>query len=647
MARRKQIRPSPPQSPALGDRPRRRRAAWGLALSCVLLAGSGPFVVQAVIRERAASALETGAVYDAQQWIHLSRRLGSRHAELDLLQAACFRQLQQLESWSQAIEAARARHAGAMPIERETRLANTSLGDIPSRGGNPIAELLLAGASSYEITAAYVHGYLRREEPDHARLVLETWARDAPGDPRHGYLQGVIERWLSQPLQAEASFRQVLGKQPRHDPSRAALAQMLEHQNRLGEALAEYVELAKRAPRRAYVELDVARLLRKLGRVDEARTLLHELMKRLEAPEAANLEAGLAEWEAGNFESAAAWLDKSRPGPSETQRLTAAAIVSAMRGMPQQASALFGQLDRFNRQSTRLYDLQVRTLINPADRDAVSEMSSLSQRLAAPVPEPPALATPGKELYREHCAVCHGEQGDGHGPAARYLCPRPRNLRRSSLRLVSGSQGVATVDDLRTVIRQGIPGTSMTAQLDLSPAEVEALVEEVQRLRREGLSEILVAQAADAGLEPPTEEEITATQSARLITSAAVVPPSFPPPDSAALQRGAKVYADAGCAGCHGPDGTGQSGTHYFDEQGEPSRPRDLVHEPFKSGSEPAAVFLRVRLGMPGTVHPACASLSEAELIDLTLFCRSLSSSPQLSLTNYDRETAGTAEAHR
>ncbi len=34
----------------------------------------------------------------------------------------------------------------------------------------------------------------------------------------------------------------------------------------------------------------------------------------------------------------------------------------------------------------------------------------------------------GKRLYKEHCALCHGAKGDGRGPAAKDLKPKPPSL---------------------------------------------------------------------------------------------------------------------------------------------------------------------------------------------------------------------------
>jgi mono/diheme cytochrome c family protein len=39
-------------------------------------------------------------------------------------------------------------------------------------------------------------------------------------------------------------------------------------------------------------------------------------------------------------------------------------------------------------------------------------------------------STQGPVLYKTHCAVCHGTQGNGGGPIARFLKVQPRDLTR-------------------------------------------------------------------------------------------------------------------------------------------------------------------------------------------------------------------------
>ncbi|HVH26120.1 MAG TPA: cytochrome c [Vicinamibacterales bacterium] len=58
---------------------------------------------------------------------------------------------------------------------------------------------------------------------------------------------------------------------------------------------------------------------------------------------------------------------------------------------------------------------------------------------AAPVigQTPPAVAPAieqGKDIYRQYCAACHGEQGTGNGPAASSFKTRPTDLTRLAAR---------------------------------------------------------------------------------------------------------------------------------------------------------------------------------------------------------------------
>jgi hypothetical protein len=82
-----------------------------------------------------------------------------------------------------------------------------------------------------------------------------------------------------------------------------------------------------------------------------------------------------------------------------------------------------------------------------------------------------------------------------------------------------------------------------------------------------------------------------------------------------------------------------------FDEKGRPSRARDLVHEPFKGGQEPESIYLRIRVGMPGSAHPGCPNVSDEELIALIHYCRSLAREPKSVLTNHQRTILATSRA--
>lgn len=73
----------------------------------------------------------------------------------------------------------------------------------------------------------------------------------------------------------------------------------------------------------------------------------------------------------------------------------------------------------------------------------------------------------GKTLYDAHCAGCHGIQGDGNGPQASSLTPRPTDF--------TSATAMANVpyDVNEQAVAQGKPGTVMPGfGMVLSPEEI-------------------------------------------------------------------------------------------------------------------------------------------------------------------------------
>lgn len=88
-----------------------------------------------------------------------------------------------------------------------------------------------------------------------------------------------------------------------------------------------------------------------------------------------------------------------------------------------------------------------------------------------------SLIEEGRSAYQLYCSGCHGVEGDGNGPAARFLHPRPRNFQKALFKFSSTRAGrLPTDDDLRRTILQGLKGSSMPGW-DLLPARtVTALI---------------------------------------------------------------------------------------------------------------------------------------------------------------------------
>ena len=70
-------------------------------------------------------------------------------------------------------------------------------------------------------------------------------------------------------------------------------------------------------------------------------------------------------------------------------------------------------------------------------------------------------ANAGKAVYQVKCIGCHGEKGDGKGPAAELLVPQPRDFTSGIYKIRTTSGKAPSDQDLFKVITDGMPGTSM------------------------------------------------------------------------------------------------------------------------------------------------------------------------------------------
>ncbi len=108
----------------------------------------------------------------------------------------------------------------------------------------------------------------------------------------------------------------------------------------------------------------------------------------------------------------------------------------------------------------------------------------------APPPSPSSLVTApaaadGGAIYRARCAVCHGVEGRGDGPAAGLLTPRPRDFTTGRYKFRSTPTGsLPTLADVVVTTARGLRGTSMPAFADvLTPDEHRRLARLRPRLR--------------------------------------------------------------------------------------------------------------------------------------------------------------------
>lgn len=242
-----------------------------------------------------------------------------------------------------------------------------------------------------------------------------------------------------------------------------------------------------------------------------------------------------------------------------------------------------------------------------------------------------------KTLYTQHCAACHGVKGDGIGVAARFMFPKPRNFRIGRFRLVSTMNGIPTIADLETVLIRGMPGSAMPPWPRLSEQDRKLLARKVVELRGDGIRDVERAMAAENNekVNPAELEELVRD----LTTPGQLVEvPTIGDPTSEALARGKQLYLTIGCAGCHGKEGRGDGQDKMLDEEGVPTRPRDLTKGIFKGSPAAESVYRRFLAGMPGTPMPAFRQNTAGQVADLTYFVLSLSDDKTRALTVLNRE---------
>jgi cytochrome c553 len=91
-------------------------------------------------------------------------------------------------------------------------------------------------------------------------------------------------------------------------------------------------------------------------------------------------------------------------------------------------------------------------------------------------------ASLGARVLAQRCAVCHGPDGKGNGPAAPSMLPRPRDFSLGVFKYKSSAAGEPPTDeDLLRTVRDGLPASAMPYFADLlSAEELAAVVQQIK-----------------------------------------------------------------------------------------------------------------------------------------------------------------------
>ena len=213
----------------------------------------------------------------------------------------------------------------------------------------------------------------------------------------------------------------------------------------------------------------------------------------------------------------------------------------------------------------------------------------------------------GESIYEERCAFCHGENGDGNGPVAPYLNPRPRDFTTSQFKFRTTVSGELPLrENVIDIVEKGVRGTAMPSWEEiLTESEIGAVVDYVTQNF-----------VPDWGTYEPI-----------------VIPiPDPPRVTQSMIEEGEIIYQELQCDRCHGRGGRadGPSAPTLNDDLGFPIRAADLTKAwRYKGGSELADIYTRFSTGMNGTPMPSFYDVfseeeREAKLWALSAYVRSL-----------------------
>lgn len=183
----------------------------------------------------------------------------------------------------------------------------------------------------------------------------------------------------------------------------------------------------------------------------------------------------------------------------------------------------------------------------------------------------------GKLVYNKYCVGCHGEQGDGNGPAAERLITKPRDFRTGIYKFRStDSSSLPLDDDLHRTLTRGLARVSMPAFPLLPEHDRIAVIQYIKHFY------------------PKWDEE--APRRVKVF----VPSPPHDLDDAQRILRGRVVYVAMQCGKCHGTDGqgTGATQTQYVDAWGNEQKPFNFTRGNLKGGDNPQDIYRTFHTGL-------------------------------------------------
>ncbi|MDP7652799.1 MAG: c-type cytochrome [Rhodospirillales bacterium] len=231
-----------------------------------------------------------------------------------------------------------------------------------------------------------------------------------------------------------------------------------------------------------------------------------------------------------------------------------------------------------------------------------------------PMPEATEeLLEQGQAIYFKRCSFCHGLLGDGEGPAAKYLDPRPRDFTLGTFKFRTTQSGeLPTNEDLFRTVSRGLPSTGMQAfDNDL----IKNGLSEDDRWRVIAYIKTFAQEFDDPDFDPVKTGKVIA------------LPANRAPFNAETIAKGKLVFEKAKCWSCHGKLGRGDGNKEFRkDDWGFPIRIRNVTHPwKIKAGTEVEDIYMRFTSGISGTPMPSFVkTLNEEDRWNLANYIKSL-----------------------
>ncbi len=227
----------------------------------------------------------------------------------------------------------------------------------------------------------------------------------------------------------------------------------------------------------------------------------------------------------------------------------------------------------------------------------------------------------GREVYATYCAGCHGEKGDGNGPAARFLNPKPRDFRIGKLKFANVPSGEPPRDeDYVRIITSGLMGTAMPAFPLLSAQERTAVVAYVRAfaVKKQG-SGSLLAMGKDPFAKDPAKGIAEGRKVYHAIGQCWSCHPGYEPWSEIARFRSESSLPPTEASSDLYESKVKDS------EWGLPIRPPDFLFDRIKTGTSVDSLAMVIGAGVGGTAMPTWAGVLEPKQIwGLAYYVRSL-----------------------